>query len=226
MRARGTHVLGGCPDIIANPTLVKFSQAIWLAERKPYQLAKAAQLGFTLPRTIVTNDEAAVKGFALENELVAKAVSSGYIKGIDGNRAIFTNALVPGDLEDLSGLALAPVIFQENIVKSSDIRVTVVGNDIFAAEILSQSRESSNVDWRATDDPDLEHRPHELPSTLARQCLSLVSNLGLAFGALDFALTPDGTYVFFEINPNGEWLWLEDHLGLPISDRIAAWLCA
>ena len=201
-------------------------QAIWLAERKPYQLAKAAQLGFTLPRTIVTNDEAAVKGFALENELVAKAVSSGYIKGIDGNRAIFTNALVPGDLEDLSGLALAPVIFQENIVKSSDIRVTVVGNDVFAAEILSQSRESSNVDWRATDDPDLEHRPHELPSMLARQCLSLVSNLGLAFGALDFALTPDGTYVFFEINPNGEWLWLEDQLGLPISDRIAAWLCA
>ena len=201
-------------------------QAIWLAERKPYQLAIAAQLGFTLPRTIVTNDEAAVKGFALQNQLVAKAVSSGYIEGTDGNQAIFTSALVPGDLEDLSGLALAPVIFQENVVKSSDIRVTVIGNDVFAAEILSQSRESSNVDWRATDDPDLEHRPHELPSTLVRQCLSLVSNLGLAFGALDFALTPDGTYVFFEINPNGEWLWLEDQLGLPISDRIAAWLCA
>ena len=201
-------------------------QAIWLAERKPYQLAIAAQLGFTLPRTIVTNDEAAVKGFALQNQMVAKAVSSGYIEGTDGNQAIFTSALVPGDLEDLSGLALAPVIFQENVVKSSDIRVTVIGNDVFAAEILSQSQESSNVDWRATDDPDLEHRPHELPSTLVRQCLSLVSNLGLAFGALDFALTPDGTYVFFEINPNGEWLWLEDQLGLPISDRIAAWLCA
>ena len=201
-------------------------QAIWLAERKPYQLAIAAQLGLTLPRTIVTNDEAAIKGFALETQLVAKAVSSGYIEGTDGNQAIFTSALVPSDLEDLSGLALAPVIFQENVVKSSDIRVTVVGNDVFAAEILSQRRESSNVDWRATDDPDLEHRPHELPSTLARQCLSLVSNLGLAFGALDFALTPDGAYVFFEINPNGEWLWLEDQLGLPISDRIAAWLCA
>ena len=151
-------------------------QAIWLAERKPYQLAIAAQLGFTLPRTIVTNDEAAVKGFALQNQLVAKAVSSGYIEGTDGNQAIFTSALVPGDLEDLSGLALAPVIFQENVVKSSDIRVTVIGNDVFAAEILSQSRESSNVDWRATDDPDLEHRPHVLPSTLVRQCLSLVSN--------------------------------------------------
>ena len=205
---------------------LSYPQAIWLAERKPYQLAIAAQLGFTVPRTIVTNDEGAVKGFALENRLVAKAVSSGYIKDTDGNRAIFTSALAPGDIEDLSGLVLAPVIFQEKVPKSSDIRVTVVGNEVFATEILSQGRESSNVDWRATDDPDLEHRPHELPSPLARQCLSLVSNLNLAFGALDFALTPGGTYVFFEINPNGEWLWLEDQLGLPISDRIAAWLCA
>ena len=103
-------------------------QAIWLAERKPYQLAMAAQLGFTLPRTVVTNDEAAVTGFASENHLVAKAVSSGYIEGTDGIQAIFTSALAPGDLEDLGGLALAPVIFQENVVKSSDIRVTVVGN--------------------------------------------------------------------------------------------------
>lgn len=200
-------------------------QAIWLAEHKPYQLATAAQLGFTLPRTIVTNDEVAAKGLALEERLVAKAVSSGYIKGTDGNRAIFTSALASDDIEDLSGLVLAPVIFQEKVVKSSDIRVTVVGNDVFAAEILSQGRESSKVDWRATDDPDLEHRPHVLPSSLARLCLSLVSGLGLAFGALDFALTRDGNYVFFEINPNGEWLWLEDQLGQPISDRIAAWLC-
>ena len=103
---------GRHPGNTANSTLVKSLQAIWLAERKPYQLAIAARLGFTLPRTIVTNDEAAVKGFALENRLVAKAVSSGYIKGTDGNRAIFTSALASDDIEDLSGLALAPVIFQ------------------------------------------------------------------------------------------------------------------
>ena len=63
-------------------------------------------------------------------------------------------------------MALAPVTFQENVEKSSDIRVTVVGDEVFAAEILSQGRESSKVDWRATDDPDLEHRMHELPPHL------------------------------------------------------------
>ena len=200
-------------------------QAIRRAEQKPYQLAVAAQLGFTLPPTIMTNDPAAVRGFAQERgQLVAKAVSSGYIAGAGGNQAIFTSSLAPGDLEDLDGLALAPVTLQEKVEKSSDIRVTVVGDEVFAAEILSQDRESSRVDWRATDDPNLEHRPHELPSTLDHHCRRLVSYLGISFGAIDFALKPDGTYVFFEINPNGEWLWIEDQLGLPISDRIAAWL--
>ena len=201
-------------------------QAIWRAERKPYQLAVAARLGFTLPQTIVTNDRTAAWDFAQGRSVVVKAVASGYIAGSDGNQAIFTSALAPHDLQDLNGLALSPVTFQEKVEKSADIRVTVVGNAVFAAEILSQARESSRVDWRATDDPNLEHRPHELPATLADQCRRLVSILGLGFGAIDFALTPDGRYVFFEINPNGEWLWLEDQLSLPISDRIARWLCA
>ena len=201
-------------------------QAIWHAEHKPYQLAVAAQLGFTLPHTIVTNDQKAAWDFAQGRQLVVKAVNSGYITGSEGNQAIFTSALDTGDLEDLSGLALAPVTFQEEVEKSSDIRVTVVGDEVFAAEILSQGRESSKVDWRATDDPNLKHRTHDLPKTLAHCCRRLVSHLGLSFGAIDFALKPGGIYVFFEINPNGEWLWLEDRLGLPISDRIAAWLSA
>lgn len=201
-------------------------QAIWSAERKPYQLAVAASIGFTLPCTLVTNDEDAAREFAWQRKLVAKAVGSGYIVGSDGLHAIFTSALDPAHLVDLSGLTLAPVTFQAHVEKSRDIRVTVVDNEVFAAEILSQSRESSRVDWRATDDPNLEHRIHKLPAQLAHLCQRLVSELGLVFGALDFALTPEGEYVFFEINPNGEWLWLEDQLGFPISNRIAAWLSA
>ena len=201
-------------------------QSIWCAEHKPYQLAVANKLGFTLPKTVVTNDPSAAQGLANGRRLVAKAVSSGYIASVDGNRPIFTSALDPSDIEDFDGLRFAPVILQEKVEKSSDIRVTVVGDDVFATEIMSQDRESSKIDWRATDDPNLEHRTHKLPQALARRCRHLVSYLGLSFGAIDFALTPDGTYVFFEINPNGEWLWLEDRLGLPISDRIAAWLSA
>jgi len=219
---RETHAfLEGTLATLPSDRWLSSPQAIWRAERKPYQLAIAARLGFMLPRTVVTNDEVSVRQMAQNNRLVAKAVSSGYISGPEGNRAIFTSALVSGDLEDLGGLSLAPVTFQELVEKVSDIRVTVVGNDVFAAEILSQRRESSRVDWRATDDVNLEHKVHKLPPKVDDLCRKLVSHLGLAFGAIDLALKADGTYTFFEINPNGEWGWIEDKLGLPISDHIA-----
>lgn len=200
------------------------SQAIWLAEKKPYQLAIATELGFTLPRTIVTNDPVRVRDFALHGEIIAKAVSSGYISRTNGNDAIFTSSITDDDLKDLDGLTLAPVTFQEKIEKHSDIRVTVVGTEVFAAEILSQSRETSKIDWRATDDPNLPHLKHQLPAQIADKCRKLVENLGIKFGAIDLALTTEGDYVFFEINPNGEWLWIEDQLGYSIADTIAAWL--
>ena len=200
--------------------------AIWRSEQKPYQLAIASRLGFTVPETLITNDQKRVREFSRRCRLVAKAVSSGYIAGSDGNEAIFTSALTSDDVRDLGELSLAPVIFQEMVPKVSDIRVTVVGNDVFAAEILSQENESSKVDWRATDDPDLKHKRHELPRDLVELCRLLVSKLGLEFGAIDLALLSNGSYVFFEINPNGEWLWIEDQLGFPISERIAQWLMA
>ncbi len=201
-------------------------QAIRNAERKPYQLSVAARLGFILPATVVTNDGEAARSFAERHRVVAKAVSSGYISEPDGVQAVFTSSLTPGDLDDLSGLSLAPVTFQEHISKASDIRVTVVEDEVYAAEIRSQDQESSRVDWRAAQDANLEHMTHELPLTVANRCRRLVSCLGLVFGAIDLALTTDGRYIFFEINPNGEWVWIEDQLGFPISDSIAAWLNA
>ena len=195
--------------------------AVAKAERKPYQLGVAARLGFNIPTTVMTNDEGAVRAIAELHQLVVKAVSSGYVRSPEGNQAIFTSAVTRDDITQLNGLSMAPVTFQEMIRKVSDIRVTVVGEDVFAAEIMSQDRESSRVDWRATDDPHLEHRHHQLPPDVADMCRQIVVDLGLGFGAIDLALAEDGSYIFFEINPNGEWLWIEDQLGLPISDAIA-----
>ena len=198
--------------------------AISLSERKLYQLTVADEVGFKLPATVVTNDQAAVIEFTESRKTVAKAVSSGYIDSSKGYRAMFTTALSEKDLHDLSGLDLAPVTFQEHIPKKSDIRVTVVGEDVFAAEIMSQSHPSSATDWRATHNPDLEHKIHNLPDGTKKRCLELVQRLGLGFGAIDLALTEDEEYIFFEINPNGEWLWIELQLGYPIAKKIAQWL--
>ena len=193
------------------------------AEKKPYQLSLASRIGFAIPETLITNNSKAIEQWN-QPTMVAKAVSSGYIENPTGNLAMFTSLVQTEDLEQLESLKLAPVIFQGYVDKVSDIRVTVVDEDVFAAEILSQERESSRVDWRATDTPDLKHVEHDLPDDIRQLCLTLIKALGLKFGAIDLALTKDGSYIFFEINPNGEWLWIEDQLMFPISERIARWL--
>ena len=199
-------------------------QAITIAESKPYQLHKAVKLGFLVPDTVITNNEILVRELANRYKLVAKAVSSGYVESDNGNKAIFTSAITDSDIGDLAGLELAPVTFQERLDKASDIRVTVVGDIVFAAEILSQARESSRIDWRATDDPNIDHLRHSLPPKIEDLCRKLVQQFSLAFGAIDLVKTKKGEYIFLELNPNGEWVWIEDRLRLPISHQIAKWL--
>ena len=77
---------------------------------------------------------------------------------------------------------------------------------------------------RRRSDVELEHSRHDLPDEIRSSCLRLVRALNLRFGAIDLVLTPDGQYYFLEINPNGQWLWLEDKLGFPITNDIATWL--
>ena len=220
-RRESRAFLEGALLTIPTTRWISYPPAIWLAERKVYQLSVALKLGFNLPATMITNDEFAARGFTEHLEPIAKAVSSGYVDSPGGYRAMFTTSLTRSDLDDLDTLRLAPVTFQEKVRKASDIRVTVVDDNIFATEIMSQSHQSSETDWRATENPDIEHRLHELPDHVKTQCLRLVDRLGLKFGAIDLALTAPGEYTFFEINPNGEWLWLEYQLGFPIAEKIA-----
>ena len=198
--------------------------AIARAELKLLQLSIANHIGFATPVTETTNDPENVLQMSRGRDLVAKAVRSGYVNSPEGYQAIFTTQLTTDDLSDLDGLALAPATFQEMVPKKSDIRVTVVGPKVFAAEILSQERESSKTDWRATEDPFLKHRPHCLPDDIAQKCRRLTVELGIDFGAIDLALTKKESYIFFEINPNGEWLWIQQQLGFPIAESISEWL--
>jgi glutathione synthase/RimK-type ligase-like ATP-grasp enzyme len=87
-------------------------------------------------------------------------------------------------------------------------------------EIDSQSDPDSLVDWRHGGTA-LDHEVHQLPDGIARLCLELCSDYGLRFGAIDLALRPDGGYTFFEVNPNGQWAWIEQITGLPLSSALA-----
>ena len=141
------------------------------AELKLLQLSIAHDIGFVTPLTATTNDPGTVSEMSQDHELVAKAVRSGYVNSPEGFRAMFTTQLSEEDLAELDGLALAPATFQEIVPKKSDIRVTVVGPKIFAAEILSQERESS---LKNADD-------------LLRGIFSHMGNVGIMVFSYDFA---------------------------------------
>jgi glutathione synthase/RimK-type ligase-like ATP-grasp enzyme len=198
---------------------------VWRAESKVYQLAVAKRCGLQVPETLISNDPIAIRAF-YENHrgrIVAKPLRLGYFDYGDVQKAAFTTTLTAEDLTDDEALAAAPVIYQRHVNKQCDIRVTIVNDSLFAAEIRSQEVPSARVDWRQTE-VDLSHLVHALPVQIESACRALMRMLHLRFGALDFALAGDGQYYFFEINPSGQWLWLEDKLGFPISQSMASWL--
>ena len=80
------------------------------------------------------------------------------------------------------------------------------------------------LEWRFSNWDNDHIFVHTLPSDIAQKCRRLTSELGIDFGAIDMALTNEDSYTFFEINPNGEWLWIQQQLGFPIAESISEWL--
>ncbi|HXQ72085.1 MAG TPA: hypothetical protein VN844_16435 [Pyrinomonadaceae bacterium] len=194
------------------------------AENKQLQLQVARELGLDTPRTLTTNDPVAVRAFArsCEDGMITKMLSSFAIYEEGKELVVFTNAVKPEDLADLSGLNLCPATFQELLPKSLEIRVTVVGNRVMSASIDSQVSARAAHDWRRDGVRMVENWQHyQLPLEVEQKILRLMDHFSLNYGAIDIILTPDGRHVFIELNPCGEFFWLERAPGLPISDAIA-----
>lgn len=190
------------------------------AEDKLRQLAIASGLGFKVPETLVSNEAEAIAAFA-DGGTIVKPLRNGMVTGAAGQSVIFTSRLSDGlRPEDRAGISLAPFIVQREIAKACDVRVTVVGQRLFSVAIHSQDAAESQTDWRRGDVLALSHTTHRLPTEIEVRVWALVAGLGLRFGAIDLVLDRDGAYWFLEINPNGQWAWVEAMTGLPIAAAI------
>lgn len=194
------------------------------ADNKQLQLQVAQELGLDTPRTLITNNPDAVQEFAKECEegMITKMLSSFAIYEEGQEKVVFTNPVAPEDLENLEGLRFCPMTFQEKIPKALELRTIIVGKRVFTASIDSQSSEGARNDWRRRGVALLEDwKPYNLPQAVEEKLLKLMEHFGLNYGALDLILTPDTRHVFLEVNPVGEFFWLERCPGLPISKAIA-----
>ena len=195
-----------------------------LTRSKLLQLRLAARLGFTTPETCVTADPAKIRELSRiwDGQMIAK-LAGGQIVGetVDSQYIIFTTPVTPDYLADEGALSACPAIYQRRVAKLHELRVTVVGDEIYACRIDSQAREESRVDWRAAGYTALDHQPCELDEAIADRCRALLRTLGLEIAGLDFIVTPEGETVFLEINAAGQWAWVEQETGLPIAAAIA-----
>ncbi len=191
---------------------------VYRAEYKPRQLAHATVAGLTVPPTLVTNDPQAVADFAARQPsgIVTKTLYARMPRTDDGRPSgvVYTSDVPPERYRDPT-IAATAHLFQAKLVKQADLRVTVVGDEVFATEISNPGE----LDWRRSHG-NITYRRYELPDTVVAGVHRLMRSLGLFFGALDFVLTDQG-HQFIEINPNGQWGWVEHQTGQPISHALA-----
>lgn len=205
-------------------SLMCFDTAGWInspdstfrAESKPVQLKYAQDAGFLVPKTRITNQGFALSGFGI-NSIAVKALDSFLVPDGSGDKLfLYTQIINAEDAEKIS-LQDMPVIMQEGYTEKVDIRVTIVDDWILASEI--QNASSITGDWRLKKN-DVSYQKIALPENVTQACFRLMHALNLRYGAIDLVRV-DSDYIFLEINPTGEWGWLESALNVDISGVIA-----
>jgi hypothetical protein len=242
-----SSVISALPHVLSLAKWVNNQESERSASNKIFQLNVARQLGLLIPPTLVTSDEAKVRQFMAEvGRVIFKPVSASQpqfrkynaaahtkldsnAEGIQlnfGNKTenliVFTQELTRDKLDYLQAIRWCPAVFQKRIDKKADIRVSVVGSRLFSCSIDSQSHPETETDFRMMNLTGLlPHAIIDLPTKLENDILLLMRSLGLTFGCLDFIQTRDDEYYFLEVNPAGQWLWIEQITGAPISSAIA-----
>jgi hypothetical protein len=201
--------------------------AIKRAELKASHLRVAAELGFELPPTVFTNSREEFLDFYNQHNgnIVHKLAGFSFHDTVGADTFTrFTEVVSKRDVAYAASLQYCPMILQAYVPKRLELRITVVGRQVFAAEIHSQQTHHTQHDWRRYDLSNTPHFPHALPRDVEERCVRLLQRLELNYGAIDMILTPDGRYVFLEINPSGQYSWIEQVTGLPISAAICDFL--
>ncbi|MFF2022336.1 hypothetical protein ACFVW2_11110 [Streptomyces sp. NPDC058171] len=217
--AEAKHGLGGVLTNVPGCHYVNHPAAVTRAEFKAAQLQTAMRIGLVVPPTLITNDVERARAFATEHGPVVYKSFRGLPTSKDGQTgAIWTQRIDPQALDE--SITLTAHLFQAEVQKTADARITVVGRRVFAQRICAPD---GVLDWRRGDWDALEHRPLAVPPAVAQALFTYLEAFGLVFGCFDFALREDlppdvpERFTFIECNPNGQWGWLPDSTDIAVA---------
>jgi len=186
--------------------------AAWKGE----QLSRAEKIGFKIPASLVTNCPDEVRNFKgrLAGDMIFKTLSTPDLASSEVTSeervadGLPTTIVTDEFMENLDAVREVPCHFQEYIPKQYELRITVIGEHLFAAKIHSQENTKTQIDFRDMS-ADILFEATQLPEEIERRCLALVKSYGLNYSAMDIIVTPDNDYVFLENNPTGQFLFIE-----------------
>jgi glutathione synthase/RimK-type ligase-like ATP-grasp enzyme len=184
------------------------------ASRKLEQLSVAVQLGIKVPDTMVTQEPEKLKVFYAKHQgrLIAKPLSTGFVERgkNEADSLIYTNRLSATDLENLDDLSVCPTLFQHFVEKDYDVRITIVDTALTAVKLVAKESDGTQrCDIRRNNMVDVTHSPIDLPDHVASGIWKLMKKYHLRFAAIDMVVSVAGDWLFLEINPNGQWAWID-----------------
>ena len=180
-------------------------------ERMKHKQAEiAAGCGWRVPETFITNSPADALAAAAEGDLVLKPPAGGMLA-----------RKIDADVIRAFAAIDCPIAVQEYI-GGEDIRVYVIDGEVVAAGRIT----TGELDYRR--DPDYMNRIHpiELPADVQQRTAAVFAGHRLVCGSMDLRLTPEGEFVFLEVNSAGSFLELQKALGVKISELLADLLVA
>lgn len=186
------------------------------------QLTYAKQVGFNIPSTLITNEPERARIFYRDHngDIILKVLHHHDIEVNSKVYSIYTHRVTDKDLSMLNDLVYAPSILQERIRKCSELRVTVIKDKVFSVQLGLENLALSCDDMHRVPLSKIPMRPIRLENELEQRCTTLIKSLGLHYGAIDFVTDEDGKLFFLEVNPTGDWLWIEHETKLPITRAV------
>lgn len=209
-RGEWRHSLDGFFKQIPIPKWINHPYNNANAISKIEQLVRAREYGLLIPDSIVTQHRNKFDSFSKKHSfgIITKPISHGYVSDGDSVHNIYTTEINTNEC-DFTHLSNCPTLFQEKINKVSDIRISYIDGLMDAAEIIFTENGQQRLDIRKNNMEGVQYKPIELPKDIASNLERLVKSYSLRFAAIDMGIRSDGEWIFFEINPNGQWAWLD-----------------
>jgi ATP-GRASP peptide maturase of grasp-with-spasm system len=200
-----------------------FTQSI----NKLIALSLAKDVGLQIPTTIITSKKKELKQFFDDKDVITKALHEALFITQTNSREFIKNYTSTVNKEDLGKITdtFFPSLFQNKIEKKYELRIFYFANQCYASAIFSQQSSQTKVDFRNYNEEKPNRViPYKLPIIIENRIKKFMKVCNLTTGSIDMAVDTFDNYIFFEVNPVGQFGMVAEPCNYPIENIIIDYL--